>query len=107
MRRSAIAAAVAATVAGVVVARRRPSARASGSAAARRACRRSRRACDARTRRSCTTPRPVHPTSDPIPILMYHVIADPPADAPYPELYVSGDDFARQIGWLGATATTP
>ncbi len=45
-------------------------------------------------------PKPLHPTSDPIAILMYHVIADPPANAPYPELYVSGADFARQISWL-------
>lgn len=40
------------------------------------------------------------PTSDPIPILMYHVVADPPVGAPYPELYVSPTAFARQIGWL-------
>ena len=39
-------------------------------------------------------------TSDPVPILMYHVIADPPADAPYPELYVSGSTFAAQMRWL-------
>jgi len=31
---------------------------------------------------------------------MYHVIADPPAGARYPELYVSGTDFAHQIDWL-------
>ena len=43
---------------------------------------------------------PGAPTSDPVPILMYHVIADPPADAPYPELYVSGPAFAAQMGWL-------
>jgi len=36
----------------------------------------------------------------PVPILMYHVIADPPADAPYPQLYVSERDFAGQIRWL-------
>src|SRR6188508_966940 len=49
-------------------------------------------------------PRPAtgRPTDDPIPILMYHVIADPPADAPFPELYVSGDAFAGQIAWLAA-----
>ena len=29
------------------------------------------------------------PSRTPVPILMYHVIADPPADAPYPDLYVS------------------
>jgi len=47
-------------------------------------------------------PEPLHPTSTPIPILMYHVIADPPADARYPELYVSGTDFAHQIDWLAS-----
>jgi peptidoglycan/xylan/chitin deacetylase (PgdA/CDA1 family) len=36
----------------------------------------------------------------PVPILMYHVIADPPADAPYPQLYVSEADFAAQMRWL-------
>jgi peptidoglycan/xylan/chitin deacetylase (PgdA/CDA1 family) len=36
----------------------------------------------------------------PVPILMYHVIAAPPADAPYPELYVSERDFAGQMRWL-------
>jgi len=41
-----------------------------------------------------------HPTSDPVPILMYHIVADPPAGAPYPELYVSPASFAGQIGWL-------
>jgi peptidoglycan/xylan/chitin deacetylase (PgdA/CDA1 family) len=43
---------------------------------------------------------PGDPTSDPVPILMYHVIADPPAAAPYPELYVSGPVFAAQMRWL-------
>jgi peptidoglycan/xylan/chitin deacetylase (PgdA/CDA1 family) len=42
------------------------------------------------------------PTDDPIPILMYHVIADPPAGAPFPELYVSGAAFAGQVAWLAA-----
>lgn len=32
-----------------------------------------------------------------VPILMYHVINTPPAGAPYPELYVSGSDFAGQM----------
>ena len=40
------------------------------------------------------------PSSTPVPILMYHVIADPPRDAPYPELYVSERDFAGQMRWL-------
>ena len=40
------------------------------------------------------------PSRTPVPILMYHVIADPPADAPYPQLYVSERDFAGQMRWL-------
>jgi peptidoglycan/xylan/chitin deacetylase (PgdA/CDA1 family) len=45
----------------------------------------------------------------PVPILMYHVIADAPAGAPYPDLYVSESDFAGQMRWLarhGYTAVT-
>jgi peptidoglycan/xylan/chitin deacetylase (PgdA/CDA1 family) len=38
--------------------------------------------------------------STPVPILMYHVIGDPPAGAPYPQLYVSERDFAAQVRWL-------
>ena len=40
------------------------------------------------------------PSNTPVPILMYHVIADPPLDAPYPELYVRAADFAGQMRWL-------
>lgn len=40
------------------------------------------------------------PTSDPVPVLMYHVVANPPAEARYPELYVSPASFTKQIGWL-------
>jgi peptidoglycan/xylan/chitin deacetylase (PgdA/CDA1 family) len=32
-----------------------------------------------------------------VPILMYHVIADPPAGAPFPELYVRPTEFAAQM----------
>jgi peptidoglycan/xylan/chitin deacetylase (PgdA/CDA1 family) len=38
----------------------------------------------------------------PVPILEYHVLGAPPADAPYPELYVSRPDFHRQMNWLEA-----
>jgi peptidoglycan/xylan/chitin deacetylase (PgdA/CDA1 family) len=44
-----------------------------------------------------------------VPILMYHVIEDPPAGAPWPQLYVSAAEFASQMAWLdrhGYTATT-
>src|SRR5919199_4323382 len=40
----------------------------------------------------------VHP--QPVPILMYHVIANPPPTAPYPQLYVRTAAFAAQIRWL-------
>jgi peptidoglycan/xylan/chitin deacetylase (PgdA/CDA1 family) len=36
----------------------------------------------------------------PVPILMYHVISSPPANAPYAELYVPRASFAAQVGWL-------
>ena len=33
----------------------------------------------------------------PVPILMYHVTTDPPADAPYPDLYVRRSEFEEQM----------
>ena len=44
-----------------------------------------------------------------VPILMYHVIADPPPGAPWPQLYVSPAEFEAQVAWLeqqGFTAVT-
>jgi peptidoglycan/xylan/chitin deacetylase (PgdA/CDA1 family) len=35
-----------------------------------------------------------------VPVLMYHVLADPPPGAAWPQLYVSPDEFGRQIDWL-------
>jgi peptidoglycan/xylan/chitin deacetylase (PgdA/CDA1 family) len=52
---------------------------------------------------------PGHPGSEPIPILMYHVIAAPPAGAPFPGLYVTPSEFAAQMqalknsGWHAVT----
>jgi len=40
------------------------------------------------------------PYTDPVPILEYHVLGQAPADAPYPELYVTRPDFHRQMDWL-------
>ncbi|HEV7399481.1 MAG TPA: polysaccharide deacetylase family protein [Solirubrobacterales bacterium] len=40
------------------------------------------------------------PYRGPVPILEYHVLGAPSADAPYPELYVSRPDFNRQMDWL-------
>jgi peptidoglycan/xylan/chitin deacetylase (PgdA/CDA1 family) len=47
------------------------------------------------------TPQPGwKPHTGPVPILEYHVIGQPPAGAPYPELYVSRSDFSGQVDWL-------
>lgn len=54
-------------------------------------------------------PDPVPPRVEEVPVLMYHVIADPPPGAPWPHLYVSRAELARQIHWLaraGYTAVT-
>jgi peptidoglycan/xylan/chitin deacetylase (PgdA/CDA1 family) len=37
-----------------------------------------------------------------VPILMYHVLANPPSGAPYPQLYVKPADFAAQVRWLAS-----
>lgn len=42
------------------------------------------------------------PRSDAVPILMYHVVADPPASARLTELYVSAGDFRGQVAWLAS-----
>jgi peptidoglycan/xylan/chitin deacetylase (PgdA/CDA1 family) len=49
---------------------------------------------------SCGQSAPVRDNATPVPILMYHVIAEPPPGAPYPELFVSEADFAGQMRWL-------
>jgi peptidoglycan/xylan/chitin deacetylase (PgdA/CDA1 family) len=43
---------------------------------------------------------------DPVPILMYHVTKTAPAGTPYPELWVSRDDFAGQMDWLADNGYT-
>jgi peptidoglycan/xylan/chitin deacetylase (PgdA/CDA1 family) len=40
------------------------------------------------------------PYTGPVPILEYHALGAPPADAPYPELYVTRPDFHQQMDWL-------
>ncbi|HZO62483.1 MAG TPA: polysaccharide deacetylase family protein [Gaiellaceae bacterium] len=42
----------------------------------------------------------------PVPILMYHVLSAPPANAPYPELYVRPADFRGEVAWLAAHGYT-
>ena len=47
------------------------------------------------------TPQPDwRPYTGPVPILEYHVLGAAPADAPYPELYVTRPDFHQQMNWL-------
>jgi peptidoglycan/xylan/chitin deacetylase (PgdA/CDA1 family) len=47
------------------------------------------------------TPQPGwQPYTGPVPIIEYHVLGPAPADAPYPELYVTRPDFHRQMDWL-------
>jgi len=47
------------------------------------------------------TPQPDwQPHTGPVPILEYHVLGTAPADAPYPELYVTRPDFHQQMDWL-------
>ena len=49
------------------------------------------------------------PGTTPVPVLMYHVIAPPPAGAPFPGLYVPAGEFAAQMqalksaGWHAVT----
>src|SRR3954452_10941665 len=40
------------------------------------------------------------PHEGPVPIIEYHVLGSAPANAPYPELYVTRPDFRRQMDWL-------
>ena len=42
------------------------------------------------------------PDRRPVPVLMYHVIAEPPASAPFPDLYVTPSDLRAQVRWLEA-----
>jgi peptidoglycan/xylan/chitin deacetylase (PgdA/CDA1 family) len=39
---------------------------------------------------------------EPVPILMYHVLSAPPANAPFPELYVKPADFSFEVAWLAS-----
>ncbi|HXS32540.1 MAG TPA: polysaccharide deacetylase family protein [Solirubrobacterales bacterium] len=50
--------------------------------------------------RNATPQSDWQPYTGPVPILEYHVLGAPSADAPYPELYVARPDFHRQMDWL-------
>src|SRR5438045_3464510 len=43
---------------------------------------------------------PTGPHDAPVPILMYHVLAPPQPNDPYPDLYVKPADFRAQVAWL-------
>src|ERR1700682_2184373 len=47
------------------------------------------------------------PGHAPVPILMYHVIAAPPAGAPFPGLYVAPTQFAEQMQALKGAGWRP
>ncbi len=53
-----------------------------------------------RERSTATSVRRGPPGSAAVPILMYHVINEPPAGAPFPGLYVSPSEFAAQMSAL-------
>jgi peptidoglycan/xylan/chitin deacetylase (PgdA/CDA1 family) len=46
--------------------------------------------------------RPVRPTGEPVPILMYHVLATVPAGARFPSLFVPPAALGAQVDWLAA-----
>jgi peptidoglycan/xylan/chitin deacetylase (PgdA/CDA1 family) len=50
---------------------------------------------------------PKEPPGRPVPILMYHVIGNPPAGAPYPGLYVAPSDFKAQMAYLARAGYHP
>jgi peptidoglycan/xylan/chitin deacetylase (PgdA/CDA1 family) len=59
--------------------------------------------------RTTASTRSGPPGGEPVPILMYHVIAAPPAGAPFPGLYVPAQEFSEQMqalkraGWHAVT----
>ncbi|MEA2243035.1 MAG: hypothetical protein QOD24_2591 [Solirubrobacteraceae bacterium] len=80
---------------------------ASGAAPARSGIR---ERADAQPLHASSRPSGTQPRRDtPVPILMYHVIASPPAGAPFPGLYVPAKEFLEQMralksaGWHAIT----
>lgn len=69
---------------------------AKGTSAGRRAA--DKPAVDPTAGRDLGRPGPARP----VPILMYHVTTDPPADAPFPDLYVRRSEFDDQMQALKA-----
>jgi peptidoglycan/xylan/chitin deacetylase (PgdA/CDA1 family) len=48
-------------------------------------------------RASAESPAAAHPTREPVPILMYHAIRSPPADARLPSLFVPPREFIAEV----------
>ncbi len=62
----------------------------------------------ARTGGSTVTGQPTGKLgTEPVPLLMYHVIAPPPPGAPFPGLYVTQDEFAAQMQALKVAGWHP
>ena len=51
-------------------------------------------------------PDPRPPRVGEVPVLMFHVIADPPRGAAWPHLFVSRSELAAQIDWLARAGFT-
>lgn len=43
---------------------------------------------------------PGAPRDEPVPILMYHVVGNPPPSAPWPHLFVDPEELEAQLAWL-------
>jgi peptidoglycan/xylan/chitin deacetylase (PgdA/CDA1 family) len=52
--------------------------------------------------KATATRKVVRPHDSPVPIVMYHVLAEQPTGARYPELWLSPADFSAQMDWLAA-----
>jgi peptidoglycan/xylan/chitin deacetylase (PgdA/CDA1 family) len=46
--------------------------------------------------------RRAHPSAEPVPILMYHVLGTAPPGAPFPSLFVPAAELRAQVDWLAA-----
>jgi peptidoglycan/xylan/chitin deacetylase (PgdA/CDA1 family) len=77
-----------------------PAAKGAGTRTEAEAKRQRERPRERRRERVVLTARAAVTRRTPVPILMYHVIAPAPPDAPYPDLYVTPRRFAEHIAYL-------
>jgi peptidoglycan/xylan/chitin deacetylase (PgdA/CDA1 family) len=77
-----------------------PSHAAQVKAAARKAAAEAKAESEPTEVRNSTPQADWKPHLGPVPILEYHDLGSPPAEAPYPELFVGRTDFAKQMDWL-------